>query len=351
MGTELTRDRVLQVLLYHPDTGEFRHAAARRGVRVGELAGTINHTDGLRYIGIDGKKYAAQRLAWYLVKGEWPEHEVGFLDGNLESPMRERFDNLAMTVVGELTAVELRQIFNYDPVTGHLTYRTPRRGVTVGKRAGSVDTNGYRYIGVRGQFFTAQRLSWAHYHGEWPDGDVRFKNGNKDDCGISNLYRPLGEYAIPDLRNAKNRADRKENPEKYRKYDLRKNGFDPDQVDILLAAQGGVCACCGQPETAVRGGKTKNLATDHDHVTGVVRGVLCNRCNVAIGMMDDDPDRLIAAAEYVRRGGVALGPEHPICGVCHKLTDSAVLAVSGKGEIMGRLCDTCRQHAAPECAA
>jgi hypothetical protein len=297
-----TADRLKEIMSYEPDTGEFRHLRVKRGVRHGALAGGINPTDGFRYIGIDGRKYSAQRLAWLYIKGEWPEYEVGFLDQTLESPLRERFDNLAMTVVGELTAAEVRQIFNYDPETGWLTYRTPRRGVTVGRRAGSIDTNGYRYIGVRGQYFTAQRLAWVHATGEWPDSDVRFRNGDKDDTSIRNLFQPIGVQTIPVLRREHQKKDRKEKPAKYRDSDLRRDfGIDLGEYQRMHDQQGGTCAICKQPETVMRNGRIKWMAVDHNHATGAIRGILCSSCNQGIGKMRDDPALLRAAADYIEK--------------------------------------------------
>lgn len=43
-----------------------------------------------------------------------------------------------------------------------------------------------------------------------------------------------------------------------------------------------------------------NLCIDHDATTGKIRSLICSDCNVAIGRMDDDPDRLIRAAEYLK---------------------------------------------------
>jgi hypothetical protein len=45
----------------------------------------------------------------------------------------------------------------------------------------------------------------------------------------------------------------------------------------------------------------RSLAVDHDHTTGQVRGLLCIRCNRAIGNLRDDPDLAIRAAAYLKR--------------------------------------------------
>lgn len=54
-------------------------------------------------------------------------------------------------------------------------------------------------------------------------------------------------------------------------------GIDIDAYESLLEQQGGVCAICDSPP-----GK-RPLDVDHDHDTGVVRGLLCPRCNTALG--------------------------------------------------------------------
>jgi len=56
------------------------------------------------------------------------------------------------------------------------------------------------------------------------------------------------------------------------------------------------CQVCGS-----EGGK-KGICVDHDHATGVVRGFLCQPCNLALGAVADDPERLEKLAEYLRRG-------------------------------------------------
>lgn len=52
---------------------------------------------------------------------------------------------------------------------------------------------------------------------------------------------------------------------------------------------------CAKPIFA----RGKNTHIDHDHKSGVVRGVLCNRCNLGLGYFQDDPQCLINAAVYL----------------------------------------------------
>lgn len=73
-----------------------------------------------------------------------------------------------------------------------------------------------------------------------------------------------------------------------RSYTLRKR-FGPDILDVydaLVVAQCGTCALCGEPEKVVQYGKVKQLAIDHDHDTGLIRGLLCTQCNRRLGMWE-----------------------------------------------------------------
>jgi hypothetical protein len=80
----------------------------------------------------------------------------------------------------------------------------------------------------------------------------------------------------------------------------RRLGIEPHQYDEMLAEQGGVCAICnGLCDIRTVTGVQKNLAVDHDHETGDIRGLLCTRCNTAIGLFDDDTERLAKAREYL----------------------------------------------------
>lgn len=81
-------------------------------------------------------------------------------------------------------------------------------------------------------------------------------------------------------------------------------GITPDQYAEMLAAQGGVCAICGQDEPSAHGrtGTKFRLCVDHDHVTGRVRGLLCQKCNRAIGLLNDDIGLLESAVDYLKKG-------------------------------------------------
>ena len=71
----------------------------------------------------------------------------------------------------------------------------------------------------------------------------------------------------------------------------------PADFDRMLSTQGHRCAICRTDDPRGHG----QWHIDHDHVTGDVRGLLCTDCNTGIGSLKDDPDVLVAAAEYVRR--------------------------------------------------
>lgn len=94
---------------------------------------------------------------------------------------------------------------------------------------------------------------------------------------------------------------RKRHPEKVlllnRKWGLRRDfGITPEDYDGMHAAQGGKCAICGETEKYRR-----HLYIDHDHTTGEIRGLLCNRCNSMLGMARDRIHVLMAAIDYLER--------------------------------------------------
>jgi hypothetical protein len=78
-------------------------------------------------------------------------------------------------------------------------------------------------------------------------------------------------------------------------------GISIEQYQEMFDAQGGVCSICGKPETAKSNrGELKMLAVDHDHKTGKIRGLLCQKCNNGIGHFEDNGNLLLRAIRYLR---------------------------------------------------
>ena len=90
---------------------------------------------------------------------------------------------------------------------------------------------------------------------------------------------------------------RRTTAERRRRQLRSKYGLMLADYERLYLRQGGRCAICGSRESH---GKTEQFTVDHDHKTGKVRALLCNKCNPALGLMDDDPERLEKAAQYIR---------------------------------------------------
>jgi hypothetical protein len=78
----------------------------------------------------------------------------------------------------------------------------------------------------------------------------------------------------------------------------RKYGVTPEQVAQMLYYQDGGCAVCGHIPSEK---DKKGLGLDHCHATGKVRGLLCVRCNAALGMINDSVDILSKLIIHVQK--------------------------------------------------
>ena len=106
------------------------------------------------------------------------------------------------------------------------------------------------------------------------------------------VYNP--EKYNPEIR----RKSYLKHKEKYklsmREYSLkRKFNLSLEEYQVLLERQNGVCGIC-------KNKCTRELAVDHCHITGRVRGLLCNNCNRGIGHLRDSIDVLSAAITYLK---------------------------------------------------
>ena len=88
----------------------------------------------------------------------------------------------------------------------------------------------------------------------------------------------------------------------------RRHKLSISQYNALLVSQQGVCAICKQKETTTqKNGVLQRLSVDHDHrccpgkqsCGKCFRGLLCNRCNVALGLLAENPERMVAMIAYI----------------------------------------------------
>jgi hypothetical protein len=151
----------------------------------------------------------------------------------------------------------------------------------------------------RQQYYKENKERHYQKNKEW-------KNANKEK--INARRRELRATPEAKMKSKEYKERTKDRDQQYRDnrkhvkkdYALKSNyGISLEEYNLMNQQQGDVCAICKQPETAMWRGRLTRLAVDHDHNTGVVRSLLCSRCNRALGSFDDDPVLLRAAADYL----------------------------------------------------
>ena len=141
------------------------------------------------------------------------------------------------------------------------------------------------------------------------------RDGHRNNCKTCHAgahrawYRRNREYEIARVGkwqkenasrvNDVQRRNRARRGEEYRRLEReghlrRKYGLTQNMFEALVSAQLGNCAICGANVDL-------ELHVDHDHRTKKVRGLLCGKCNKAIGLLNDDPELLLAAKVYLER--------------------------------------------------
>lgn len=73
----------------------------------------------------------------------------------------------------------------------------------------------------------------------------------------------------------------------------KKYGLTHDQIRAMVEEQNGKCAICYCVP--------KKFCVDHCHLSGQTRGLLCNNCNLAIGLMKESIPALLNAIQYLRK--------------------------------------------------
>lgn len=126
---------------------------------------------------------------------------------------------------------------------------------------------------------------------------------NKEKNGKLGFYCYCKECA--NKKHKKYRIDNPENSKRaHRKSKLKRlYGLTIEDVEIMLKNQNSRCAICGR-ELFLHGtsaDKNKIARVDHNHETGEVRGLLCDKCNRGLGYFDDNEEYLIKAASYLKK--------------------------------------------------
>ena len=124
------------------------------------------------------------------------------------------------------------------------------------------------------------------------------------DPEVQRRYKLDHYYRHLKANQARSRAWNQAHPDQRLETSLRyRFGITKKQFDAMVGEQKELCAACQLPETATdsRTGKLRRLHVDHNHETGKVRGLLCTRCNLAVGYLKDDPQRAQGILTYLLR--------------------------------------------------
>jgi hypothetical protein len=209
----------------------------------------------------------------------------------------------------DLTYERVSEVLDYNPDTGALTWKVDiSKNVKAGTSAGcfkggraSVKTGKhtrYLYVRLDNHEFPAARAAWLLAYKKWPDFNVIFDDGDTENLKLENLREAKFKHVKV---MTEERRTYKMSAEAQRHYGLmRYYGIDLAKYQEMLLAQNGVCAICFKPETSVVNGKIKPLAVDHCHNSEKIRGLLCARCNQAIGLLNEDVNILSSAIGYLR---------------------------------------------------
>jgi len=139
-----------------------------------------------------------------------------------------------------------------------------------------------------------------------PSGGSRLKLGDKcRDCkqeltsynvmykGLERYIMPRCKFCYPKHRDSVPSRSKKSRALNWIEWKWK---ISPIKYGVMEATQLGGCAICKQKPL-----EGKKLAVDHDHRTGVIRDLLCNRCNLILGLLNDDDGLLIDIVEYLKR--------------------------------------------------
>ena len=139
--------------------------------------------------------------------------------------------------------------------------------------------------------------------------DILFSQG-LGNCAHCNTIQPIANFhtknsgrykiasvCIPCASKYKKERYYRESKEERLDARCKRYGITSDEYKEIYYNQSGKCAICFVGESETQHGK---FDIDHCHETGKVRGLLCPKCNKALGLFDDDLGRLSRAKSYLK---------------------------------------------------
>jgi Recombination endonuclease VII/AP2 domain len=341
--SEITQEQLKTELSFDPDTGIFRRLRATNAEPIGQIAGNVA-PNGRRSISVCGVRFLASHLAVLYMTGALPKGYVKQRDGNYdnliwtnlfeespsESVLRGRVRGKSgirgvsweqkrgqwqatIAVFGKV--VHLGRYDTIEDATkarrsaeAELSKTGAVQGVK-GDRAASVMENRLRRLWAKITLFYDD-TGWSSFAefakevGSLPEGWLGIERVNSAEKIGPKNWRFVRRFdrRTPEGRAGYQRQRRAENPELFQAQELKKwFGLTLDDYKAMLVDQKGVCAICGQPETAELNGKLKALGVDHNHDTGQIRDLLCYSCNLMIGHARENLEILFQAMSYLKR--------------------------------------------------
>lgn len=182
-------------------------------------------------------------------------------------------------------------------------YQHFKRGVPIGREIVTRDTTPYEHcmepecespVKSKGLCKMHYARLLRHGHTRYPDRKKQAKLCTAEGCQDHLYAKGLCHQHYIRMRRLRDRY-----------------GMTPADEAAMLAQQNGSCAICKNSVTRMdhRSGKQNPLAIDHDHATGAVRGLLCDTCNRAIGLLGDSAETLRSAIAYLERHRSSTAPE------------------------------------------
>jgi hypothetical protein len=134
--------------------------------------------------------------------------------------------------ITELSLERLREVLDYDPATGALTWRVRLGPMCKFGQIAGVIKGKYRRIAIDGRSYTASHLAWFHYYGIPPVGLVDHENLDTDDQSIENL-RPATH-----AQNSKNMGRNSANTTGFKGVAVFNKPGKPTRYRALIRANG-----------------------------------------------------------------------------------------------------------------